>query len=171
VASGISDKREVARLSNCGRAVIATSDAGRPMLSTRSLRTCIAAARASLWPRQSVAIVIKNRSRFISEFSVLPGDTEQIVFLSWTTRSPPHGNDPTFTLTGPVEGVGAAISSRCPAVHMTSTSGLPCRRPMPSSYIAAFGLKETHCGRLEGRNNGGGPTPRRTNSPIAERGK
>jgi hypothetical protein len=79
------------------------------------------------FPRQSAAIVMKNLSyrqrsncvlhvlhiggfdnhhhavpRFISEFSLLPGDTQQITFLSWTTRSPPHGNDPTFMLSGPI---------------------------------------------------------------------
>jgi hypothetical protein len=79
------------------------------------------------FPRQSAAIVMKNLSyrqrsncvmhvlqiagfdnqhhalpRFISEFSLLPGDTQQIKFLSWTTRSPPHRNDQTFMLSGPV---------------------------------------------------------------------
>jgi hypothetical protein len=79
------------------------------------------------FPRQSAAFIIKNLSyrqragcvlhisriagfdnqhhalpRFISEFSVLPGDTKEIVFLSWTTRNPLHQNDPTFTLAGPV---------------------------------------------------------------------
>lgn len=66
------------------------------------------------FPRQSAAVVIKNLSyrqrsncvlhvlqiagfdnqhhalpRFISEFSLLPGDSQQIKFLSLTTRSPP----------------------------------------------------------------------------------
>jgi hypothetical protein len=79
------------------------------------------------FPRQSAAVVIKNLSyrqrsncvlhvlqitgfdnqqhalpRFISEFSLLPGDRQQIKFLSWTTRSPPHENDQTFMLSGPV---------------------------------------------------------------------
>src|SRR5258708_40127135 len=40
--------------------------------------------------------------RFISEFSLLPGDTQQIKFLSWTTRGLPHRNDPTFILGGPI---------------------------------------------------------------------
>ena len=78
------------------------------------------------FPRQSAAVVIKNLSyrqrsncvlhvwqiagfdsqhhalpRFISEFSLLPGDTQQINFLSWTTRSPPHENDSIFMLSGP----------------------------------------------------------------------
>ena len=79
------------------------------------------------FPRQSAAVVMKNLSyrqrsncvlhvvriagfddqhhalpRFVSEFSLLPGDTQQIKFLSWTTRSPPHRNDPTFMLSGPI---------------------------------------------------------------------
>ncbi len=79
------------------------------------------------FPRQSAAVVVKNLSyrqrsncvlhvlqiarfdnqrhalpRFISEFSLLPGDTQHITILSWTTRSPPLANDPTFTLSGPV---------------------------------------------------------------------
>jgi len=79
------------------------------------------------FPRQSAAVVMKNLSyrqrsncvlhvlhidrfdnehhalpRFVSEFSLLPGDTQQITFLSWTTRSPPHNNDPTFMLSGPI---------------------------------------------------------------------
>jgi hypothetical protein len=78
------------------------------------------------FPRQSAAIVMKNLSyrqrsncvlhilhiagfdnqhhalpRIISEFSLLPGDTQQITFLLWTTRSLPYKNDPTFMLTGP----------------------------------------------------------------------
>jgi hypothetical protein len=81
------------------------------------------------FPPQSAAVVMKNKSyrqrsncvlhvwqiagfdnqhhalpRFIAEFSLLPGDTKQIKFLSWTTRSPPHGNDPMFMLHGPVGG-------------------------------------------------------------------
>jgi hypothetical protein len=79
------------------------------------------------FPRQSVAVVMKNLSyrqrsncvlhvlhvagfddqhhalpRFISEFSLLPGDTQQIKFLSWTTRNLPHKSDPTFMLNGPI---------------------------------------------------------------------
>lgn len=79
------------------------------------------------FPRQSAAIVMKNLSyrqrsncvlhvlhiagfdnqhhalpRFVSEFSLLPGDIQRITFLSWTTRSPPHKNDPTFMLSGPI---------------------------------------------------------------------
>lgn len=81
------------------------------------------------FPRQSAAVSIKNLSyrqrsncvahiwqmagfdnqhsalpRFITEFSLLPGDTQQIKFLSWTTRSPPHRNDSTFMLSGPIGG-------------------------------------------------------------------
>jgi hypothetical protein len=80
-----------------------------------------------VFPRQCAAIVMKNLSyrqrsncvlhvlhiagfdnqhhalpRFVSEFSLLPGDTQQITFLSWTTRNPPLGNDPTFILSGPI---------------------------------------------------------------------
>jgi hypothetical protein len=80
------------------------------------------------FPRQSAAVVVENLSyrqrsncvlhilqiaafdnqhhalpRFISEFSLLPGGTQHIKFLSWTTRVPPHGNDPSFVLSGPVE--------------------------------------------------------------------
>jgi hypothetical protein len=80
------------------------------------------------FPRQSAAVVMKNLSyrqrsncvlhvlqiggfdnqhhalpRFISEFSLLPGDTQQIKFLSWTTRDLPHRNDPTFRLIGSID--------------------------------------------------------------------
>ena len=79
------------------------------------------------FPRRSAAVVMKNSSyrqrsncvlhvlqiagfdnqhhalpRFITEFSLLPGDTQQIKFLSWTTRGLPHRNDPTFVLSGPI---------------------------------------------------------------------
>ena len=79
------------------------------------------------FPRQSAAVIIKNLSyrqrsncavhvwqigrfnnqhhalpRLISEFSLLPGDTQQVKFLSWTTRSPPLKNDLTFILSGPI---------------------------------------------------------------------
>jgi hypothetical protein len=79
------------------------------------------------FPRQSAAVVITNLSyrqrtncvlhvwqitgfdnqhralpRLISEFTLVPDDTQQIKFLSWTARSAPHQNDLTFTLTGPV---------------------------------------------------------------------
>jgi hypothetical protein len=79
------------------------------------------------FPRQSAAVVMKTLSyrqrsncvlhvfqiagfdnqnhalpRFVTEFSLQPGDTRQITFLSWTTRNPPHRNDPTFMLSGPL---------------------------------------------------------------------
>jgi hypothetical protein len=79
------------------------------------------------FPRQSAAISIKNLSyrqrsncvlhvsqiagfdnqhhalpRVIAEFSLLPGETQKIRFLSWTTRKPPLINDPSFTLNGPI---------------------------------------------------------------------
>jgi hypothetical protein len=78
------------------------------------------------FPRQYAAVRIKNLSyrqrsncvlhiwqiagfdnqhhalpRFVYEFALLPGDTKEIGFLSWTTRSPPHENDSMFTLSGP----------------------------------------------------------------------
>jgi hypothetical protein len=81
------------------------------------------------FPRQSAAVVMKNLSyrqrsncvlhilritpfdnqphalpRFVSEFSLLPGDTQRITFLSWTTRALPYRNDPTFMLSGPIGG-------------------------------------------------------------------
>ena len=40
--------------------------------------------------------------RFVTNFSLPSGDTQKIEFLSWTTRSPPHANDPTFRLSGPI---------------------------------------------------------------------
>jgi hypothetical protein len=40
--------------------------------------------------------------RFIKEFSIQPGETQQIDFLSWTPRKPPYENDQKMTLCGPV---------------------------------------------------------------------
>lgn len=40
--------------------------------------------------------------RFIKEFSIQPGETQQIDFLSWTPRKPPHESDKTMALCGPV---------------------------------------------------------------------
>jgi hypothetical protein len=78
------------------------------------------------FPHQSAAVVVTNLSyrqrsncglyvlriagfdnqhhtlpRFISKFSLLPGETREIEFLTWTTRSPLL--DPTFMLSGPIE--------------------------------------------------------------------
>ena len=76
-------------------------------------------------PRQSAAVVVTNLSyrqrsncvlhvlqiagfdnqhhalpRFISKFSLLPGENQKIEFLTWTTRSP--SLDPTFMLSGSI---------------------------------------------------------------------
>jgi hypothetical protein len=104
------------------------------------------------FPRQSAAVVIKNLSyrqrsncvlhvwqiagfdnqhhalpRFISEFSLLPGDTQQIKFLSWTTRSSPHGNDPAFMLNGPTAGGygGNAVKLPCGSHDIDIRIGVP----------------------------------------------
>jgi hypothetical protein len=79
---------------------------------------------SGVFPRQSVAVTIENLSyqqrsncvlhiwqiagfdnqyglpRFVSEFSLLSGNKQAISFLSWTTRSPPYEDDPTFMLGG-----------------------------------------------------------------------
>jgi hypothetical protein len=104
------------------------------------------------FPRQSAAVVMKNLSyrqrsncflhvwqitgfdnqhhalpRFTSEFSLLPGDTQQIKFLSWTTRNPPHGNDPTFMLSGPIGGGwgGNVVRLPCDSHDIDIRIGVP----------------------------------------------
>jgi hypothetical protein len=104
------------------------------------------------FPRQSAAVVMKNLSyrqrsncvlhvwqiagfdnqhhalpRFISEFSLLPGDTQQIKFLSWTVRSSPHGNDPTFMLSGPIGGGwgGNVVTLPCGSHDIDIRIGVP----------------------------------------------
>jgi hypothetical protein len=104
------------------------------------------------FPRQSAAVTIKNLSyrqrsncvvhiwqlagfdnqhhtlpRFLCEFSLLPGDTQQVKFLSWTTRSPPHKNDTTFILNGPV-GLGwgdSVITLPCGSYDIDIRIGVP----------------------------------------------
>lgn len=104
------------------------------------------------FPRQSAAVVIKNLSyrersncvlhvwqiagfdnqhhalpRFVCKFSLLPGDTQQIEFLSWTSRSPPYGNDPTFMLSGPVGWGwgGNVVALPCGSHDMDIRIGVP----------------------------------------------
>jgi hypothetical protein len=104
------------------------------------------------FPRQSAAVVMKNLSyrqrsncvlhvfqiagfenqnhalpRFISEFSLPPGDTQQINFLSWTMRSPPHKNDPTFMLGGPIGwgGRGNVVTLPCGSHDIDIRIGVP----------------------------------------------
>lgn len=109
------------------------------------------------FPRQSAAVTIKNLSyrqrsncvvhvwqiagfdnqhhtlpRFLSEFSLLPGDTQQVKFLSWTTRSPPHKNDPTFTLSGAIgwgRG-GNAVTLPCGSHDIDIRIGVPEADPI-----------------------------------------
>jgi hypothetical protein len=109
------------------------------------------------FPRQSAAVIIKNLSyrqrsncvahiwqivgfdnqhsalpRFISEFSLLPGDTQQIKFLSWTTRSPPHRNDSTFMLSGPIGGGygGNVVTLPCGSHDIDIRIGVPEADPI-----------------------------------------
>jgi hypothetical protein len=104
------------------------------------------------FPRQSAAVVMKNLSyrqrsncvlhvfqiagldnqnhalpRFISEFTLPPGDTRQITFLSWTTRNPPHKNDPTFMLSGPLAPVwgGNVVTLPCGSYDIDIRIGVP----------------------------------------------
>jgi hypothetical protein len=74
---------------------------------------------------QKVALVVTNRSyrprsncvlhimsangcevncfpRFIEEFSVQPGETKSLTFMTWTSRREPYENDKTIMLSGPV---------------------------------------------------------------------
>jgi len=82
---------------------------------------------AEQFPRQRAAVLIKNKSyrqrsncvlhiqtvsdfdnqhhsfpRFIKEFSIQPGETQQIEFLTWTARKAPLENDKAMALCGPV---------------------------------------------------------------------
>jgi hypothetical protein len=104
------------------------------------------------FPRQSAAVVMKNLSyrqrsncvlhvfhvagfdnqhhalpRFVSEFTLPPGDKQQIKFLSWTTRSPPRGNDPTFMLYGPLAPVwgGNVFTLPCGSYDIDIRIGVP----------------------------------------------
>ncbi len=79
------------------------------------------------FPRQSAAIVVTNLAhqqlsncvlhvteitgytdnynmipRFVCAFTLQPNETQQVQFMSWTTRSAPLKNDNHFTLHGPV---------------------------------------------------------------------
>jgi hypothetical protein len=104
------------------------------------------------FPRQSAAVMIKNLSyrqrsncvahvwqiagfdnqhcalpRFITEFSLQPGDTQQVILLSWTTRSPPHKDSPTFILNGPVGGGwgGNVLTLPCGSYDIDIRIGVP----------------------------------------------
>ncbi len=49
--------------------------------------------------------------RFITEFSIQPKETKQLVFATWTSRNPPYENDKSIFLSGPVgAGVGGNIA-------------------------------------------------------------
>jgi hypothetical protein len=65
--------------------------------------------------------------RFITEFSLPPGDTKQINFLSWTMRSPPHKNDPTFMFYGPLAPVwgGNVFTLPCGSYDIDIRIGVP----------------------------------------------
>lgn len=39
---------------------------------------------------------------FVQEFTLQPGDTRQLEFLTWTARTAPSGSDPCFMVSGPV---------------------------------------------------------------------
>jgi hypothetical protein len=49
--------------------------------------------------------------RFIKEFSVQSGETQQIEFLTWVSRKAPLENDKAMVLCGPVGGVGWQLCS------------------------------------------------------------
>lgn len=105
-----------------------------------------------VFPREFAAVVIKNLSyqqrsncvlhvlqiggfdnqhyalpRFICDFSLLPDEAQQIPFLSWTTRSSPHGNDPTFMLSGPIgSGLdGNVVALPCGSHDIDMRIGVP----------------------------------------------
>jgi hypothetical protein len=70
--------------------------------------------------------------RFISEFSLLPGDTQQIKFLSWTTRVLPNRNDLAFMLSGPVGSGwgGNVITIPCGSHDIDIRIGVPETAPI-----------------------------------------
>ena len=105
-----------------------------------------------MFPRQVVALTVRNMSyrqwsscvlhilqiknfdnthhslpRMVSEFSVLPGEFQRITFLSWTTRSPPHTNDQSFVLSGPVGwGLGGnVVALQCASQDIDIRIGVP----------------------------------------------
>lgn len=74
----------------------------------------------SYMPRLSCVIHIMSISgasndihfpRFITEFSIQPGETMQLVFATWTSRQSPYENDRSIILSGPImPGYGGKIA-------------------------------------------------------------